>query len=62
MSHLFMKLMLNLDVVHEDAMMKFFVSSLDDDVMNWFRYLGKENISSYASLIKSFSKQSDPQL
>ena len=52
--------MLNLDVVHEDAMMNFFVSSLDDDVMNWFRDLGKGNISSYASLIESFSKQSDP--
>jgi len=52
MSHRFMKLMLNLDVVHKDAMMNFCVSSLDDDVMNWFIDLGKGNISSYASLIE----------
>jgi hypothetical protein len=38
----FRKLMLDLDVVHEDVMMKFFLTSLDDKAMHWFGDLSKK--------------------
>ena len=43
----FMKLMSNLDVIHNDVMMKIFVATFENKLMGWFGNLGRKEISSF---------------
>jgi hypothetical protein len=45
-----------LDVYHEDALMKMFVYSLDGDAQKWYRLLPTSNISSLKEFHATFNK------
>ena len=57
----FMKIILDLEVVHKYVMMRMFVCTLEDSTKMWFESFSGKEISSFKSLIiKAFHKCWDP--
>jgi hypothetical protein len=55
----FVKFMSVLDVIHDDAMMKMFVCTLENEALDWFENLRRGGISTFAGLIKAFCEHWD---
>ena len=49
----------DLNVVHEDVIMKLFVISMEEDANRWLKHLDRGEISSFIGLIKAFHKDWD---
>jgi hypothetical protein len=55
----FIEFISRFNVVHEDVMMKMFVCTLEDEVLEWFYDCSPKEISSLAGLIRAFCKHWD---
>ena len=54
---IFIDMLNDYEVEHEDVVMKLFVHSLTEDVRDWFRRLPDDSITSWSDLEKLFKEQ-----
>jgi hypothetical protein len=56
----FMEFISNIGIIHEDVVMRFFAHGLERSAREWFKHLGRGEISSFAGFVEAFCKKWSP--